>query len=70
MTYIVVEMHVGCMFARGRRAEESVTDFREGCREGDARGWLSLAKGGGLKTRSRRGPWVRIPALAYRIERM
>ena len=31
----------------------------------DARGWPSLAKGGGLKTRSRRSSWVRIPSLAY-----
>jgi hypothetical protein len=30
-----------------------------------ARGWLSLAKSGGLKTRSRRGSRVQIPSLAF-----
>ncbi len=43
---------------------DTETDFCAMSEELFARGWLSQAKSGGLKTRFRRDPWVRIPALA------
>ncbi len=50
--------------ARSSGLRWTVRDIPRRIRRTHGRGSPSLAKGGGLKTRSRRGPWVRIPSLA------